>query len=246
MNNDNFAQWTQELLEEERKNGRATNVLQICVENFDVWENELIPLLRKQGKPWYRSIVEMLHKNGNMNANEAMIQKYFSRIRRKRGLTGQKASVASSLTSNRSVEVVPTTIVVSPVAAPKTVPVPEIQPPSHQVQVARPTTAKQVGDQEYPHVFAKGSLTPPVEYHDFEADLASLQEQSRTEWSDWSGIDEGHWLSFLNKIESYNMTYSPKWTVDGNQTEFWKYLEQKDDISMFKLLKKKVVVKRAI
>lgn len=243
MNNDNFAQWTQELLEEERKNGRATNVLQICVENFDVWENELIPLLRKQGKPWYRSIVEMLHKNGNLNANEAMIQKYFSRIRKKKGLTGQKASVPSSLTQTRSVEVVPTAVVVSPVAAP----VVEAQPPAHQVRPSRPTAPAQADEVAYPHVYAKASVTPPVDYQDMREELERWKSEAVEGWvADWTGVDEFVWLDFLERIEEFNRYNSPKWTVMGNHVKFKNEIGQQQLKEAFDLLKKKVMKQRKI
>jgi len=247
MNNDNFAQWTRELLEEERKNGRATNVLQICVENFDVWENELIPLLRKQGKPWYRSIVEMLHKNGNLNANEAMIQKYFSRIRKQMGLTGQKAPVPSSLTQTRSVEVVPTPVVVSPGAAPKSAPVPEVQPPSHQVQGARPSPPRQADELAYPHVYAKTSLTMPVEFENLRDEEDRWKKESIEGWvAPWTGIDEYVWLGFLEKIQEYNRYSNPKWTANGNNLNFRKELGTEQQKNVYDLLKRKVVAQRKI
>lgn len=247
MNNDNFAQWTQELLEEERKNGRATNVLQICVEHFDAWEYELIPLLRKNGKPGYRSIVEMLHKNGNLNANEAMIQKYFSRIRKKKGLTRQKSFVDPSLTQTRSVEVVPTSVVVSPGAAPKTAPVPEVQPPSHQVQTARPIPPRQADEVAYPHVYAKTSLTSPVEFENLRDEEDRWKKESIEGWvAPWTGIDEYVWLGLLEKIEEYNRYSSPKWTAYGNNATFRKELGTDQQRNVYDLLKRKVVAQRKI
>ncbi|MGF6275862.1 hypothetical protein ABIB38_004268 [Massilia sp. UYP11] len=245
MIDDNFAQWTKELLDEERRNGKATNVLQICVENFDVWENELIPLLRRNGKPWYRSIVEMLHKNGNTNANEAMIQKYFSRIRKKKGLTGQKASIASSLTQTRSVDVVPSPVAVSHQVAP--VEAVETQVLPHQIQAVRHTPPKPAIDQEHAHVFAKTSLTPAVDFEDLREEEDRWKREAQEGWvAEWTGVDEYVWLGFLEKINEYNRYNNPKWTVSGNHTKFKNELGTEQQKNVFDLLKRKVVVQRKI
>lgn len=245
MGNDNFSQWTKDLLEEERKHGRATNILQICFENFDAWEYELIPLLRRNGKPGYRSIVQMLHQNGNLNANEAMIQKYFSRIRKKKGLTNQKASIAPSLTQTRSVDVVPTPVVVSHQAAP--VLAVEVQAPPHQVQAVRHTPPKQTDEIAYPHVYAKTSLTPPVEFENLQADEDRWKKESIEGWvAPWTGVDEYVWLMFLEKIMEYNRYNSPKWTALGNCVNFRKELGSDQQRNVHDLLKKKVVIQRKI
>jgi hypothetical protein len=243
INSDDVAQWTLELIDNELESGELSNILRICDENFELWTQKLFPVLQAQGKPCYKAVVQLLHRAGCTNANEKMLGSYFSYLRKKRGLTKTIAR-ASSLTQVRSVDVVPTPVVVSHQVAPvETV---EVQAPPHQV--ARSVAKQAVSDDQvaYPHVYAKCSLTPPVDYENFEDDLSSLQEQSRTFWLDWSGTDEWHWLDFLEKIETFNKSYDPKWSVHGNPTEFWKYLEIKDDIALFKLLKKKVVEKRFI
>lgn len=239
INSDDVAQWTLELIDNELESGELSNILKICDDNFELWTQKLFPVLQAQGKPCYKAVVQLLHRAGCKNANEKMLGSYFSYLRKKRGLTKTTAR-APSLTQARSVDAVPIPVVVSHQAAPI------VQAPSHQV--ARPVVKQSVSDDQvaYPHVYAKSSLTPPVDYENFEDDLSSLQEQSRTEWLDWSGTDEWHWLEFLDKILTFNKSYDPKWSVNGNPTEFWKYLEHKDDISMFKLLKKKVVEKRII
>lgn len=239
IQNEDITKWTEELIESELESGELANILRICDENFELWTQKLFPVLQAQGKPCYKAVVQLLHRAGCTNANEKMLGSYFSYLRKKRGLTKTTAR-ASSLTQARSVDVVPTPVVGSHQASPI------VQAPSHQV--ARPVVKQAVSDDQvaYPHVYAKCSLTPPVDYENFEDDLSSLQEQSRTEWLDWSGTDEWHWVDFLEKIETFNKSYDPKWSVNGNPTEFWKYLEHKDDVAMFKLLKKKVVEKRKI
>lgn len=239
INNDDVALWTEQMIESELESGELSNILRICDDNFELWTQKLFPVLQAQGKPCYKAVVQLLHRAGCMNANEKMLGSYFSYLRKKRGLTKQTGRT-SSLTQLRSVDVVPTPVAVTYQAAPS------VQAPPHQV--ARPAVKQALGDDQvaYPQVYAKQSLTVAVDYEDFSADLISLQEQGRSSWLDWSGTDEWHWLEFLSKIETFNKSYDPKWTVDGNQTEFWKFLESKDDISMFKALKRKVVEKRII
>jgi len=240
ISNEDFVTWTKDLIAHDLENGESKNILQICEENFDLWTNELFPVLQRQRKSCYRAVVSLLHKGGCLNANEDMVRSYMSKIRKKRALSGQITSVAPSLTQPRSVDVVPTPVAVTYQAAPS------VQAPPHQV--ARPAVKQALGDDQvaYPQVYAKQSLTVAVDYEDFNADLISLQEQGRSGWLEWSGTDEWHWLEFLSKIETFNKSYDPKWTVDGNQTEFWKFLESKDDISMFKALKRKVIDNRKI
>lgn len=232
--------WTSEVIQDGEERGHVTNISSICNDNYDEWTQRLFPLYRQQGKSCYAELVKMLHKHGIMNATEKLLSGYMSKIRKKRAPSGQITSRASSLTQPRSVDVVPSAVVVSHQAAPS------VQTPPHQV--ARPAVKQALGDDQvaYPQVYAKQSLTVAVDYEDFSADLLSLQEQARSSWLDWSGTDEWHWLEFLSKIETFNKSYDPKWTVEGNQTEFWKFLESKDDVSMFKALKRKVVEKRII
>lgn len=239
INSDDVALWTEQMIESELESGELSNILRICDDNFELWTQKLFPVLQAQGKPCYKAVVQLLHRAGCMNANEKMLGSYFSYLRKKRGLTKQTGRT-SSLTQPRSVDVVPTPVAVTYQAAPS------VQAPPHQV--ARPAVKQALGDDQvaYPQVYAKQSLTVAVDYEDFNADLISLQEQGRSGWLEWSGTDEWHWLEFLSKIETFNKSYDPKWTVEGNQTEFWKFLESKDDISMFKALKRKVIDNRKI
>ena len=161
--------WTKELIEEQQQNGELKNIRRICEEYFDVWTQQLFPLLQAQGKPCYPEIVKLLHKAGCSNATVNLLTSYFSQIRKERGVGKQKTRavvISAPLPAARPFEVVSTPVVVSPVAAP----VVEVQPPSHQAQVGRqvPVQADEVA---YPHVYAKASVTPPVDYQDMRDEL---------------------------------------------------------------------------
>jgi hypothetical protein len=238
--------WTKELIEEQQQNGELKNIRRICEEYFDVWTQQLFPLLQAQGKPCYPEIVKLLHRAGCMNASVNLLTSYFSQIRRERGLTKGKAravGIAPSLTATRSVDVVPTAVVVSPVAAP----VLEAQPPSYQVQPSRPTTSVQADEVAYPHVYAKASVTPPVDYQDMREELERWKAEAVEGWvAGWTGVDEFVWLDFLERIEEFNRYNSPKWTVMGNHVKFKNEIGQQQLKEAFDLLKKKVVKQRKI
>jgi len=238
--------WTKELIEEQQQNGELKNIRRICEEYFDVWTQQLFPLLQAQGKPCYPEIVKLLHRAGCMNATVNLLTSYFSQIRRERGLTKGKAravSVAPSLTATRSVDVVPTSVVVSPVAAP----VVEVQAPAYQVQATRAAPPKQADEVAYPHVYAKASVTPPVDYQDMRDELERWKSEAVAGWvADWTGVDEFIWLDFLHRIEDFNMYNSPKWTVMGNHVKFKNEIGQQQLKEAFDLLKKKVVKQRRI
>jgi hypothetical protein len=239
IQNDDIAKWTEELIESELESGELANILRICDENFELWTQKLFPVLQAQGKPCYRAVVQLLHRAGCMNANEKMLGTYFSYLRKKRGLTKQTAR-APSLTQTRSVDVVPTPVGVSPVAAP----VGEAQPSSYQVQPSRPVPV-QADEVAYPHVYAKASLTPPVDYEDMREELERWKSEASLGWvADWTGVDEFVWLDFLDRIEEFNRYNSPKWTVTGNHVKFKNEIGQQQLKEAFDLLKKKVVKQR--
>jgi len=242
FNNDDFVRWTNEIIAHDLENGELNNILKICEQNFDLWTKELFPVLQQQRKSCYRVVVDILHKGGCMNANEDMVRSYFAYIRKKRGLTKNPAR-APSLTPTRSVDVVPTAVVVSPVAAP----VVEAHPPAHQMQPSRPTAPAQADEVAYPHVYAKASVTPPVDYQDMREELERWKSEAVEGWvADWTGVDEFVWLDFLERIEEFNRYNSPKWTVMGNHVKFKNEIGQQQLKEAFDLLKKKVMKQRKI
>lgn len=246
FNNDDFVKWTNEIIANDLENGELKNILQICEQNFDLWTKELFPVLQQQRKSCYRVVVSILHKGGCLNANEDMVRSYFAYIRKKRGQTKASAG-GTSLTQTRSVEVVPTPVVVSPGAAPKSAPVPEVQPPSHQVQGARPSPPRQADELAYPHVYAKTSLTMPVEFENLRDEEDRWKKESIEGWvAPWTGIDEYVWLGLLEKIEEYNRYSSPKWSANGNNLNFRKELGTEQQKNVYDLLKRKVVAQRKI
>lgn len=244
FNNDDFVKWTNEIIAHDLEKGELKNILQICEQNFDLWTKELFPVLQQQRKSCYRVVVSILQKGGCLNANEDMVRSYFSYIRKKRGLVkriAQKVPVPPSLTQTRSGEVVPTPVVVSPIAAP----VMEVQAPSHQVArpVAKPVT--QVDQAEYPHVYAKASTTLPTDYEDMRDEIERWKSEASVGWvAEWTGVDEFVWLDFLDRIEEFNKYNSPKWTVMGNHVKFKNEIGQQQLKEAFDLLKKKVVKQR--
>lgn len=242
IQNEDIAKWTEELIESELESGELANILCICDENFELWTQKLFPVLQAQGKPCYKAVVQLLHRAGCTNANEKMLGSYFSYLRKKRGLTKTTARSAS-LAQTRSVEVVPTSVVVSPVAAP----VVENQAPSHQVArpVAKPVT--QVDQSDYPHVYAKASTTLPTDYEDMRDEIERWKAEEQAGWvADWSGVDEFVWLEFLSKIDEFNLFSNPKWSVLGNQVKFKNELGTEQRKNAFDLLRKKVLKQRKI
>jgi hypothetical protein len=246
FNNDDFVRWTNEIIAHDLENGELNNILKICEQNFDLWTKELFPVLQQQRKSCYRVVVDILHKGGCMNANEDMVRSYCAYIRKKRGLGKKNAhavGVAPSLTQTRSVDVVPTSVVVSPVAAPATV----VQAPPHQVQATRAAPPKQADEVAHPHVYAKVSLTPPVEFADLREEEMRWKQESIQGWvAPWTGVDEHMWLIFLEKILDYNRYNNPRWTVHGHCAGFRKELGTDQLRNVYDLLKKKVVVQRKI
>lgn len=246
VSNDDIKRLTEELIQDCATNGQIKNISSICEENYDDWTERLFPVLRLQGKSCYGELAKLFHKFGCTNATEKLLSGYFSKIRKKRGLT--KTTVRStSLTQNRTVEVVPTPVVVSPGAAPKTAPMPEVQPPSHQVQAARPIPPRQADEVAYPHVYAKTSLTTPVEFENLRDEEDRWKKESIEGWvASWTGVDEYVWLGLLEKIEEYNRYNSPKWTAYGNNLNFRKELGTEQQKNVYDLLKRKVVAQRKI
>jgi hypothetical protein len=245
LDKDMVGDWTKELIEEQQQNGELKNIRRICEEYFDVWTQQLFPLLQAQGKPCYPEIVKLLHRAGCMNATVNLLTSYFSQIRKERGVGKPKTkavAVSAPLPAARPSEVVPTPVVVSPVAAP----VVEVQPSPHQVQVGR-QVAVQADEVAYPHVYAKASMTPPMDYQDMRDELERWKSEALEGWvANWTGIDEFVWQDFLERIEEFNKYNSPKWTVMGNHVKFKNEIGQQQLKEAFDLLKKKVVKQRKI
>lgn len=234
----NFEVWTNELIEEESKDLKETNILAVCEEYFDVWNEQLFPLLRRQNKSCYKYLVMLFHKNGNMNVTEATLQKYFSIIRKRRGIAIQPLTAVAvtkklDMSSRPGEDIGSVHIPERPFIAPKT----------------SVGSISGIGQGGSGNIYSKSSKTPPMDYEDMRDELKRLKEERINGWGEWTGIDEWLWLEKLELIEEYNRIYfNDVWNIKGNQMKFMAFAKIKTDDAMklYDLLCEKVVVKREV
>jgi hypothetical protein len=235
-NNNDFVNWTNELIEAEIASGGISNVLRICEENFDMWTKVLFPILQERKKPCYKAVVALLHRGGCTNATESMVQSYFTYIRKKRGIKPTKPVsqlVAPTVAIEASVmpepEVITKSVAVKPV-----VPVKAHQTVSAVVQVDSNS-----------HVYAETCSVEPEDYEDIREEISRLENEKKNGWSaDWCGRDEFFWKEILEAGKKVSLYGGQKWTFDGNPLAIKKELSSEARKTIYDLLIKKVATKR--
>lgn len=236
---------TNELIEEESI-GIPSNIMQIVRENFELWEFKLFPLLKRQNKSCYGSLVKIFHspKIGLSKVTEDQLRVCFQRVKNEK--------LAKGLYVQKGVShVVPVANTLATEAV-------QGQPPANQVQrhtvVTTPVgISKPVGTSSRP-VFEAGMIDPRVfgwdsavvrdnSWSDVREELQRLENERNEGWLEWSGVDEDFWQDILLAIEKHDNIASKKFNVNTSHSAIYRDWDTEMQ-GIFKLLIKKAVAVR--
>lgn len=153
-------------------------------QHYAVWTQDLFPLLQQAKVPCYKTVVDILSEAG-VNVNEELVRKYFSVIRKRRGIP------AKSYWTHRGVT---PTVTLTPQAAtstrPKPVPSPVTAAPAPVVQASPPVVS--------------APAIEPVEVADWRAELRRLEQQDSP--TSWCGQDQWMWDYFTGQANKIGAT----------------------------------------
>jgi hypothetical protein len=75
---------TEKMVKKESAEKYSDNAFRICEANYDLWVEELKPVLCLAKKPFYPAVVDLLRRGGCEGISEGSIRSYFSIIRKGR------------------------------------------------------------------------------------------------------------------------------------------------------------------
>lgn len=231
---------TNELIEEESI-GIPSNIMQIVRENFELWEFKLFPLLKRQNKSCYGSLVKIFHspKIGLSKVTEDQLRVCFQRVKNEKSAKGLYVQKGVS-------HVVPGANAIATEAV-------QGLPPANQVQrhtvvttpvgISKSVGVSQGGGRD-PRVYGRqGGVSPCDSWTDINDEIDRLKNEREIGWGDWTGIDEDLWHSLLDAIAKYDSYNTVKFNAEGSHPSFYKDLSETKR-KLFEVLYKKALAVR--